>query len=181
MEDKFFLDQESKMSGFEIVDCGSFVDLMKDGRVIASIHMKIKEDKTTDIDDYFMKICKIVSERATCPRKSVGCVVVKGNRIIATGYNGAPKGFNHCSQVGCMVKDNHCIRVMHAEMNALLFAGKEASDSTLYCTVLPCDLCMKMAVQAGVSRIVYCEDYNKQDILWILNEANIKVDKLVMK
>jgi dCMP deaminase len=131
--------------------------------------------------DYFMKICGIVSERATCPRKSVGAIIVKDNRIISTGYNGAPKGVQHCNEVGCKIVNNHCVRVVHAEMNALLFAGKEAEDATLYCTCLPCEICMKLAIQSGIKKIYYKEDYNKESIQWLINERDdIIIEKICM-
>lgn len=133
--------------------------------------------KRIDWDSYFMQICNIVSLRATCPRKSVGAVVVKNNRIISTGYNGAPKGMKHCGDAGCKIIDNHCVRVVHAEMNALLFAGREAEGATLYCTCLPCTICMKMAIQQGIKRIVYQEDYNNGDLQWIIKESRIKIEQ----
>jgi len=125
---------------------------------------------TIDWNNYFMEICNVVAKKATCPRKSVGAVVVKNNRIISTGYNGAPKGMKHCLDVGCKMVNKHCVRVVHAEMNALLFAGREAEGAELYCTCLPCEICMKLAIQAGIKRIYYMEEYNKESILWMLQE-----------
>ena len=130
------------------------------------------------LDEYFMKVCDMVATRSTCPRKSVGAIVVKNGRVLSTGYNGAPKGFQHCDEHGCKIVNNHCIRVVHAEMNALLFAGREAEGGTLYTNVLPCEICMKLAVQSGIKRIVYKEDYNKDDVNWIIAESKIELTKI---
>lgn len=67
-----------------------------------------------DWDNYFMDIAFQVSERSTCPRLHVGAVLVKNRRIKGTGYNGSPKGLDHCDDVGCFMKNNHCIRTIHA-------------------------------------------------------------------
>ena len=130
-----------------------------------------------NFDTYFMKICDTVALRATCPRKNVGAIVVKDGRILSTGYNGAPKGFAHCTDVGCRIENNHCVRVIHAEENALLFAGKEAIGATLYCTTLPCQRCLKLAIQAGISKIIFKEDYNKEKMRWIFDECQIEIIK----
>jgi len=115
--------------------------------------------KRISFDKYFMKIAEIVSLRSTCPRKQIGAVVVKDKQIMSTGYNGAPQGLRHCIDVGCLIKNNHCIRTVHAEENALLFAGKNASGGILYSTVLPCDKCFKLALQINIKKIIYKEDY----------------------
>lgn len=72
-----------------------------------------------DWDLYFIRIAKEVASRSTCPRAAVGAVIVQDNRILATGYNGAPTGAPHCTEVGCQVVDGHCIRAVHAEINAI--------------------------------------------------------------
>lgn len=129
-------------------------------------------------DDYFLELANLVAKRATCPRKHVGAVAVKDGKVLSTGYNGAPKGFKHCSEVGCLIKNNHCVRVVHAEMNAILFAGKEARGATLYCNLLPCPLCFKLAIQAGIKEIVYQKDYNKSDLQWLFDESRIEVRQI---
>jgi dCMP deaminase len=129
------------------------------------------------IDKYFLNICNSVSKRATCPRKSVGCTIVKDGRILSSGYNGSPKGFEHCTEVGCKLINNHCVRVVHAEMNALLFAGRDAKEATLYSTTLPCEICLKLAIQSGIKKIIYEEDYNKEIVEWLLQESEIEIIK----
>ena len=75
-------------------------------------------------DEYFLKLAMLASERATCPRMHCGCVLVKNKDVIATGYNGSIPGDDHCDQVGCLIVENHCVRTVHAEMNALIQAAK---------------------------------------------------------
>ncbi len=86
-------------------------------------------------DLYFIRIAREVASRSTCPRASVGAVIVRGYRILATGYNGAPAGKPHCIDVGCIVGDGHCRRVVHAEINAIRQAaqrGVSLEGATLY-------------------------------------------------
>lgn len=115
-------------------------------------------------DGYFIELTKLVASRATCCRKKFGCVLTKNNRIIATGYNGAPKGLPHCLDVGCLMVNSHCVRTIHAEVNALLQAGNDAEGSTLYVSGLPCANCLKLILQCGVKRVVFIEAYRPEDL-----------------
>lgn len=128
-------------------------------------------------DEYFMEIAKLVALRGTCPRKQVGAVLVKDKKIISTGYNGAPRGMKHCSEVGCLIENNHCQRAVHAEQNALLQAGPDADGSTLYCTTLPCVICFKLLIQAGVKKIFYKDDYNLDSLKYWIKKSRVKVIK----
>lgn len=115
-----------------------------------------------DRTSYFHKIARAVAERATCPRKHVGAVLVKGDRILATGYNGSLPGEEHCEDVGCLMENNHCTRVVHAEVNALIYAAKfgvSIDGATLYCTITPCDTCAKLLRAAGVRAQLFEEAY----------------------
>lgn len=117
----------------------------------------------SDWNKYFLEVAKVVSTRATCPRKSVGCVIVKDLRIVATGYNGSLPKQGHCTDVGCAIYSNHCVRTIHAETNALLQAAKEGitlNGSSVYCTTQPCWNCFKNLVTAGITSIYYLDDYN---------------------
>ena len=105
-------------------------------------------------DDYFLDIAKVVSTRATCPRASVGAVIVsKDNRILATGYNGSPSGSKHCTDIGCDVVDNHCQRALHAEVNAIAYAARAGSSIEGGMVYLygrnPCRECYKVMLAAG--------------------------------
>jgi len=146
-----------------------------------------------------MEIADIVAQRGTCPRKSVGAVIVKESRVISIGYNGAPPGLPHCTDVGCGGKEenprfipgeltrhteyiypNGCTRALHAEMNAVAFAarlGVPTHDAALYCTCATCANCAALLVAAGISRFVYFEDYRLKDGIDLLNDAGVEVVK----
>src|SRR5687768_17940338 len=75
-------------------------------------------------DEYFMSIAQVVATRSTCPRKYVGAVIVRNRTILSTGYNGSIRGMPHCSDVGHMMEDNHCVATIHAEANAIIQAAR---------------------------------------------------------
>lgn len=114
-------------------------------------------------DDYFMSLAYLVSTRATCDRKKVGAVLVKDKRILSTGYNGAPSGMPSCDEVGHSLKTidgkESCIRSLHAESNAIDFAGRDCKGATLYTTVIPCFDCAKRIVNSGIITVRYAEYY----------------------
>jgi len=134
-----------------------------------------------------MSIAKEVATRSTCLRRQVGAILVRDRRILATGYNGAPKGLPHCEEVGCL-REQHNVpagerhelcRGLHAEMNALLQAaafGTSTHDSVLYTTAHPCSLCAKMLINANVRRIVMLDDYPDELSKKMLAEAEVKVE-----
>lgn len=117
----------------------------------------------TSWNKYFMEITKTVATRSTCDRAFVGCVLVnRDNRIVSTGYNGSISGDSHCHDVGHKMRDGHCIRTIHAEINALLYCAKEGisvKGSICYITHFPCLNCTKALIQAGISKIYYLEGY----------------------
>lgn len=117
--------------------------------------------------EYFMNIADLVSERSTCDRAFVGCVLVnKDNRIVSTGYNGSISGNPQCDEVGHKIRDGHCIATIHAEMNALLYCAQEGitvKGSVCYVTHFPCLNCTKALIQAGISKIYYREGYRIDD------------------
>jgi dCMP deaminase len=139
-------------------------------------------EKRQSWDEYYMALAHNIKTRATCPRKAVGVVVVSGqNRVAGTGFNGAPSRMPHCTDVGCMMDEaNHCQRVIHAEVNALLEASKrgETSGSTLYTTVFPCIRCLNVAIQCGIERIVYDEIYRDTNQLDLARQAGILVERI---
>lgn len=139
-------------------------------------------------DEYFMEMAHLASKRSTCMRHHVGAVIVKEKRILATGYNGAPKDLKHCEVVGCVrtkLKVPHgerheLCRGLHAEQNAVIQAalfGVSIKNSTLYSTHYPCSICAKMLINADINEIVYDKDYEDELAKQILSESNIIVKK----
>lgn len=120
-----------------------------------------------DWDSYFMKIAFAVSERSTCDRAFVGCVLVLEKRILTTGFNGSPAGQPHCDEEGHLMVDGHCVRTIHAETNAIIQAalhGVSSRGSTCYVTHFPCINCAKVLVNAGITRLVYNVAYRLDPI-----------------
>lgn len=139
--------------------------------------------KRKDWDSYYIEIAKVVAKRSTCNKKAVGAVLVKDNRILGTGYNGAPIGLPHCTEVGCLEVGNHCLRSVHAEINAIIHCahhGVSTFESTLYTTCLPCWNCALALINAGIKKVVYVDDYkdDRGDQVKLLKEANINIKQL---
>lgn len=119
-------------------------------------------------DTYFMNIATMVASRSTCPRKAVGAVIVKNHAILSTGYNGSMSGAPHCTDVGCMIENDHCVATIHAEANAIIHAARHGipmEGATIYVTASPCWNCFKMLINSGVRRICYGEFYREPKIL----------------
>jgi dCMP deaminase len=119
-------------------------------------------------DQYFMSIAEQVATRATCDRKHVGCVLVAGRQIIATGYNGSVKGEAHCDDVGHHMVEGHCVRTLHAEVNALTQAAKKGiatKGAAAYVTALPCWPCFRALANAGIAKIFFSEYYRAEETL----------------
>ena len=120
-------------------------------------------DKRIDWDQYFMTQALLLSLRSTCKRLSVGAIIVRDRRVIAGGYNGSVSGDVHCLDEGCYLVDGHCVRTIHAEMNAVLQCSKfgVATDGAeIYVTDFPCLQCTKMLLQTGIVKINYLRNYN---------------------
>lgn len=140
-----------------------------------------------DWDEYFLQLADLVASRSTCIRRHVGAVLVKDERIIATGYNGAPRGIKHCLEVGCL-RDRLGIpsgqryelcRGVHAEQNAIINAayyGVSTRDTVLYCTNQPCIICARIIANAGIRRVVHRGNFQDSLALEILEEAGIKTE-----
>jgi len=136
-----------------------------------------------------MSIAKLVATRSTCLRRSVGAVLVKNKRILATGYNGAPTGIRHCEETGCLreklnVKPgerHELCRGLHAEQNVIIqsaYYGVTTKGTTLYSTHKPCIICTKMLINAGVKKIFFLDGYPDTLADEMLSEANIEVERL---
>ncbi|MBO8171466.1 MAG: dCMP deaminase family protein [Bacillaceae bacterium] len=121
-------------------------------------------------DAYFMDLAFMVAERATCPRRHVGAVLVKDKKLMGTGYNGSPAGVAHCYDTGCMMEkydeggqvNERCTRTIHAEVNLMLFTDREDRiGATVYVTDEPCWNCAKMLANSGIKEVVYARSYDK--------------------
>ena len=139
--------------------------------------------------EYFMAITHMVAKRSTCLRRSVGAILVKDKRILATGYNGAPAGLRHCAEVGCLRDDtsvpsgtrHELCRGLHAEQNVIIQAayhGITINGAILYCTNKPCVICSKMIINAGIKRIYYEEGYDDTLSDQMFIEANLEISRL---
>jgi dCMP deaminase len=148
-----------------------------------------EKHKRISWDEYFLQIAHLVSQRSTCLRRSVGAVIVKDKRMLATGYNGSPRGLAHCLETGC-IRDklkipsgerHELCRGLHAEQNAIIQAslyGISVKDSSIYVTNQPCIICAKMLINAGVSEIVISEGYPDKMSANMLKEAKIKIRQI---
>jgi len=146
-------------------------------------------DKRPPWDSYFMDIAALVSRRSTCIRRAVGAIIVKDKRILSTGYNGAPSGIAHCIEVGCLREKlkvpsgekHELCRGIHAEQNAIVqaaFHGVSIRGGTLYCTNLPCSICAKMIINAGIKNIFYQDGYADSMSRQMLQDADVDLIKL---
>lgn len=133
-------------------------------------------------NEYFLTQSHLLSLRSTCPRLRVGATIVKENRVIASGYNGSVTGEVHCVDEGCLLEGGHCIRTIHAEINALLQCAKfgvSTEGATIYVTHFPCVHCTKAIVQAGISRVIYSDNYKNHSYAeYLFNASNIKVQQI---
>lgn len=126
--------------------------------------------KRKEWNDFFMSLAHIYAGQSTCKRASVGCVIVSGNRQIGAGFNGPVTKDTHCYNPELCVKDGHCERAIHAEVNAVLQALQAAPHlvpgSTAYVTHYPCIHCYKILCQVGVARVYYSTSYgNNSSVL----------------
>ena len=144
------------------------------------------EDRRPSWETYFMEIALLVAKRSTCLRRMVGAVIVKDKRILSTGYNGAPSGVRHCIETGCLREQlkvpsgqrHELCRGIHAEQNAIIQAayhGVSIKDATLYCTNLPCSICCKMIINAGIRCILYRSGYADDMSREMFDEAGVAV------
>lgn len=146
--------------------------------------INFESDNRPSWDEVYSEMAQVVASRSTCSRAYVGAVITKNNAILATGYNGAISGEDHCLTHGHILDDNdHCIRTVHAEINALMQCakiGQAVEGATMYCTFFPCLSCVKAIIQAGIKTIKFISEYKMntketQYALHLLKLANIDV------
>ncbi|WP_155286191.1 ComE operon protein 2 [Lacticaseibacillus zhaodongensis] len=139
-------------------------------------------DERLDWDHYFMVQAVLLAARSTCKRLSVGALLVRDKRVIAGGYNGSVSGDEHCIDSDCYVVDGHCVRTIHAEMNAVLQCAKfgvSTDGASVYVTDFPCLQCTKMLLQAGIKHIYYLRNYNNDPYaLRLLKLKNVQVTNI---
>ncbi|MGP1569506.1 MAG: deoxycytidylate deaminase [Eubacteriales bacterium] len=146
--------------------------------------------KRPSFDEYFMQMALLTAKRSTCLRRQVGAVIVKDKHIIATGYNGAPKGLAHCEEIGGCLREelgipsgerHELCRALHAEQNAIIQAavlGQSIENAVIYVTHQPCSICAKMIINAGIKKIMIHSGYPDEMSSKLLKEANIQIEKL---
>jgi dCMP deaminase len=133
-------------------------------------------DRRVGWHEYFMNIAIQVATRSTCGRKNVGAVIVRDRTILSTGYNGSLRGAPHCDDAGHDMENEHCIRTVHAEANAVAQAAKHGvmiDNSELYVTASPCLTCFKLVANAGVRVIHYGEFYRDERITSYARQAGV--------
>ena len=140
--------------------------------------MGYQEEKQRQLDMRYLRMARVWAENSYCVRRQVGALIVKDKMIISDGYNGTPSGFaNICyDEVTGKTKPY----VLPAEANAITNVAKSANycdGSTLYITAAPCIECSKLIIQAGIKRVVYCDDYRSEDGLKLLQRVGIECIK----
>jgi len=131
--------------------------------------------------EYFMNIAQEVATRSTCDRKAVGAVIVRGKTILSTGYNGSIKGADHCNDAGHEMENDHCVRTIHAEANAIVQASRHGiriENSEIYVTASPCYDCFKMIANAGINKIYFGEFYRDERIIELAEKLDIQLSDL---
>lgn len=141
-------------------------------------------------DQYFLNITRQVAERSTCTRAKVGAVIVRDRSILASGYNGAPSGLPHCTEVGCLVYqsrnpdgqiEENCYRTIHAEINAIAQAAKNGvsiADADIYVTHTPCIHCLKVLINTGIKRIFYDREYKLETVRELIGGADVQLHRI---
>ncbi|MCT8139656.1 ComE operon protein 2 [Anaerobacillus sp. CMMVII] len=136
-------------------------------------------------DQYFMAQSHLLALRSTCTRLMVGATIVRDKRIIAGGYNGSISGGDHCTDDNCYVENNHCIRTIHAEINALLQCAKfgvPTAGAEIYVTHFPCLNCAKAIIQSGIKAVFYAKDYkNHPYAIELFKSAGVHVENVELE
>lgn len=131
----------------------------------------------------FLDMALIMAKRSTCARGQNGALIVKGSRIVSSGYNGPIKDQLHCNDQDCDI-NLPCTRAIHAEANAIYFAarmGIPTDEAEIFCTTAPCKKCAEAIVQAGIKKIIFSVHYTDNQGLELLGKAGVEVERLLMK
>lgn len=136
------------------------------------------------LDSTFLQMAEVFGNLSSCNRAKVGALITKDSRVISTGYNGFPAGFG---KSGCSCEDRLGLtkaEVIHAEANAILFLAKygiSAAGATLYTDLSPCFACSVLILQAGITRVVYKNEYRDVSGLKFLKANGVEVCQLATK
>ncbi len=130
-----------------------------DENVVNAIKSGIEKRIFETPDNIYLKFANFLAKEATCKRAKVGALITKNGCIISVGWNTSPKGMPRCIDSDCVILNNHCINVLHAELIAILEARLDADGCTLYTTHLPCIDCCKIIVNSNIERVIYSNDY----------------------
>ncbi|KAK9481131.1 cytidine deaminase-like protein [Lipomyces japonicus] len=173
----------------------SRLQIINNGGSIELLYVKLSNLNLTDEsrlrpswDAYFMQLANLAARRSNCMKRRVGCVLVRGRRVIATGYNGTPRGVLNCNQGGCERCNLASIGgsslatclCLHAEENALLEAGRErvSEEAVLYCNTCPCLTCSIKIVQMGLKEVVYSQSYHMDEKSYkVLRQGGVTLRK----
>ncbi|CAH6720192.1 deoxycytidylate deaminase [[Candida] jaroonii] len=170
------------------------IKIINTSNSIKNLFIKLSELNLIDLsrlrpswDSYFMRLADLAALRSNCMKRRVGCVIVRGNTVVATGYNGTPRHLTNCNEGGC----DRCNKgqgsgaalstclCLHAEENALLESGRDRINghkdgSTLYCNTCPCLTCSIKIVQSGITEVVYAQSYSMDEATHrVMSEAGI--------
>jgi dCMP deaminase len=135
-------------------------------------------EQRADWHEYFMRIAEQVATRSTCDRKHIGAVIVRDKTILSTGYNGSLRGAPHCDEVGHDMENEHCVRTVHAEANAVAQSARNGvmiDNSEIYITASPCLTCFKLIANSGIRVVYYKEFYRDDRINRYAKETGIKL------
>ena len=127
---------------------------------------------------YFQDIARMVAKRATCPRRQVGAIIVKDRTILSTGYNGSVRKTDHCTEKGCIMENGHCVRTVHAEVNAIIQAAKNGvkiDGAEMYSTSGLCWNCLKIIANAGIKTVYFEDEYPDEKVRLGAAEMSIQL------
>lgn len=182
------LNRTCEMSDAKVENNGTIDELHDDLRqVLRALSANITRPSW---DEYFMQIAKVAALRSNCIKRKVAAVIVRDHRIIATGYNGTPRGIKNCNEGGCPrchtfgKSGEHLDECLcaHAEENAIAQAayhGVRIAGASIYTTYSPCLRCTKLIINSGLIEVVYSQAYPMEKVpMQLLKEAGIKTRQL---
>lgn len=124
---------------------------------------KRKKSSRPGWNEFWFNLALFYSTRGTCDRLKASCLLVdRKKRLIGAGYNGSLPGEDHCDEVGHLIVDGHCIRTLHAEVNAILHSVGDLEGATAYLIGTPCIDCAMKLLSKGVKKIFYTREYDNK-------------------